>query len=98
MVKKCSKCQKNLPSQPKKGLQAYEVVHGKLSVQTFHFHGHGYLAIADHYSKISIIRRITGQWISTQVITFSEYGIPTRVVSNNEPLYLSNAYRALGQQ
>ena len=106
MTKNCSICQVNLPVQPKETLQphdipsrAWEVV----STDLFNCNNHEYLISADYYSKFPIIWKMNGLTTSNMVISamkqiFSEHGIPSRVDSDNGPLYSSEAFKEFAQQ
>ena len=78
---------------------AWEVV----GTDLFNCNNHEYLIIADYYSKFPIIQKMNGLTTSNMVIstmkqTFSEHGIPSRVVSDNGPQYSSEAFKEFSQQ
>ena len=105
MIKNCSICQENLPAQPKETLQPHDILSRAWEVvgrDLFNSNNHEYLIIVDYYSKFPIIRKMNGLTTSNMVITttkqvFSEHGIPSKDVSDNGPLYSSEALKEFAQ-
>ena len=68
----------------------------------FEFRGHSYLLVVDYYSRFIEIARLdctTSEEIILQTKKiFARYGIVEVVVSDNRPLYSSEAYAAFARQ
>ena len=106
LIKKCDICQYNLPSQTRESLLPHEIPDQPWEVvgtDLFHFGNCEYLIIVDYYSKFPIIRKMPGVCSSGAVIVatkqiFSEYGIPSKVVSDNGPQFSSFLYKKFANE
>ena len=101
IVKSCPQCQEHGKTQPRKPLQPHEIPTGPwqvLGTDIFTLYGEDYLLTVDYYSKYPIIRRLpSGQSTSQNVITFlkqtfSEHGIPLKLISDNGSQYSSHLF------
>ncbi len=68
----------------------------KVGMDLFQLEGHIYLIVADYYSKIPFVRRITSETsrcvIAKLKTLFSEHGIPDNVFSDGGPCFSSSEF------
>ena len=94
-VKTCSACQTNQSSQQAETLLPHDIPDGPwqmLATDIFHLDGNDYVIVADYYSKMPFVRRLTSTSTSATVISalkqlFGEHGIPHKLLSDNGPQY-----------
>ena len=94
-VKTCSICQSNQSSQQAETLLPHDIPDGPwqvLATDIFHLDGNDYVIVADYYSKMTFVRRLTSSSTSATVISvlkqlFGEHGIPHKLLSDNGPQY-----------
>ena len=94
-VKTCSICQSNQSSQQAETLLPHDIPDGPwqvLATDIFHLDGNDYVIVADYYSKMPFVRRLTSNSTSATVISvlkqlFGEHGIPHKLLSDNGPQY-----------
>ena len=90
-VKMCSVCQTNQSSQQAETLLPHDIPDGPwqvLATDIFHLDGNDYIIVADYYSKMPFVRRLTSNSTSTTVISvlkqlFGQHGIPHKLLSDN---------------
>ena len=94
-VKTCSVCQTNQSSQQAETLLPHDIPDGPwqvLATDIFHLDGNDNVIVADYYSKMPFVRRLTSNSTSATVISvlkqlFGEHGIPHKLLSDNGPQY-----------
>ena len=94
-VKMCSVCQTNQSSQQAETLLPHDIPDGPwqvLATDIFHLDGNDYVIVADYYSKMPFVQRLTSNSTSTTVISvlkqlFGQHGIPHKLLSDNGPQY-----------
>ena len=94
-VKTCTVCQTNQSSQQAETLLPHDIPDGPwqvLATDIFHLDGNDYVIVADYYSKMPFVRRLTSNSTSATVISalkqlFGEHGIPHKLLSDNGPQY-----------
>ena len=100
-VEHCNACQKHQKKnkkepilQPDTPSRPWETISSDL----FEFKGKTYLLISDQYSKFPVVRPLTGT-TSAAIINhlksiFSEYGIPSRLMTDNGPQYNCKEFKS----
>ena len=67
-----------------------------LGADVFHFNNKNYLCIVDYHSKFPIVKRLEGllaeSLITTIKVTFAEYGIPQKVMSDTGTNFVSDKF------
>ncbi|WP_419589125.1 DDE-type integrase/transposase/recombinase, partial [Thiolapillus sp.] len=99
-VKSCTVCQTHQNGQQAETLLQHDIPDGPWQVvasDIFHLEGNHYVIVADYYTKMPFIRRLSTTSSSASVITalkqlFGEHGIPTKLVSDNGPQYDCNEF------
>ncbi|WP_419601948.1 RNase H-like domain-containing protein, partial [Thiolapillus sp.] len=100
LVKSCTVCQTHQNGQQAETLLQHDIPDGPWQVvasDIFHLEGNDYVIVADYYTKMPFIRRLSTTSSSASVITalkqlFGEHGIPTKLVSDNGPQYDCNEF------
>ena len=93
-------CQTHQTGQQAETLLQHDIPDGPWQVvasDIFHLEGNHYVIVADYYTKMPFIRRLSTTFSSTSVITalkqlFGEHGIPTKFISDNGPQYDRNEF------
>ena len=101
LIARCHICQEfrnDLHKEPLINHEIIDIPFYKVGVDLFHVDGENYLLIVDYYSKFPDMIKLTNM-SSKEVIealkqTFSRYGIPKYVVSDNGPQFASEEYKA----
>jgi len=101
LVEHCDPCQKHQRKNQKEPILQPDVPTRPwetLSSDLFEFRGKQYLLIADQYSKFPVIRQLNST-TSAAIINhlksiFSEYGIPSRIITDNGPQYSCKEFKA----
>ena len=95
-IDKCTLCQENAPSNPQHSQYISEVPPHPwhtLGTDLFYHRKQDYLVLVDYFSKFLIVRKLpnstTRAIVKELSITFSEYGIPFIIWSDNGPYYSS---------
>ena len=103
-IDKCTLCQENAPSNPQCFQYISEVPPHPwhtLGTDLFYHRKQDYLVLVDYFSKFLIVRKIpnstTGAIVKDLSITFSEYGIPFIIRSDNGPCYSSQEFKTFLQ-
>ena len=102
LVKSCPQCQSIQPTQQKEPLKQPQIpscAWSHVAVDLFEAGNRQWLLITDYYSKYPIIRKLprpspSAVVIDTLKLTFSEMGIPERVISDNGPHFSSDVFAA----
>ena len=105
-VKSCHIYQEHQPAQQHETLLPHEIPSRPWEVvgtDMFFFHDADWLIIVDYYSKFPIVRRMPRPCLSSSVVSvtkqiFSETGVPSRVVSDNDPHFASACYEDLSKK
>lgn len=92
----CELCQEALPRQTREPLINHERPNMpwiKLGTDLFEIRGEHFIIISDYYSRFPIVRKLSSG-TSEDVIevvkeTFSLFGVPQEIISDNGPCYLS---------
>ena len=100
LVKSCEACQAHQAGNQKEPLEPHEIPHSpwtKLATDLFMLDGEDYLLITDYYSKYPLIHKLrntTSETVSAIVsATFSLYGVPLCIVSDNGPQYTGQPFQ-----
>ena len=68
-----------------------------LGADVFHFNNKNYLCIVDYHSKFPVIKRMEGlstaSLITKPKVTFAEYGIPCKIMSDAGTNFVSDKFR-----
>ena len=96
-VKSCHICQEHQLAHQHETLLSHEVPSRPWEVDgtdMFFFNVADWFIIADHYSKFPIVREMPRPCLSSNVVSvtkqiFSETGVPSQVVSDNGPHFIS---------
>ena len=99
-------CQEHQPAQQHETLLPHEIPSGPWGVvgtNMLIFNDADWLIIADYYSKFPIVRKMPRPSLSSSVVSvtkqiFSETGVPSRVVSDNGPHFVSACYADLSKK
>ena len=100
MVKTCQQCQEHMRANQKEPLMPHDVPKHPwhtLASDLFHLDNANYLLVADYHSKFPIVKRLNST-VSSAVIqklkeTFSEFGIPSKLMTDNGPQYSSYEFK-----
>ena len=99
-VKRCSQCQQNKPQQQKEPMLPHDIPKRPwhtLGTDLFHCKGQNYILVADYYSKFPVVKKLTSTTSSAIILQmksiFSEFGIPSKLISDNGPQYASEEFR-----
>ena len=69
----------------------------KLATDIFTFDNHNYLVMVDYTSKFPVVRKLSSMTarVVTEIIKsiFSEYGLPTTIISDNGPCYVAEYFQ-----
>ena len=103
-IDKCTLCQENAPSNPQCFQYISEVLPHPwhtLGTDLFYHRKQDYLVLVDYFSKFLIVRKLpnstTGAIVKELSITFSEYGTPFIIQSDNGPCYSSQEFKTFLQ-
>ena len=105
MVRKCQICTEYSSSQSARPLQNHEILTRPwqiIGTDLFHLDGKDYLLVSYYYSKFPFVRRLPINMTSSTVVgilkeLFSEQGIPERVMSDNGPQFVSEAFKTFAK-
>ena len=102
IVNNCETCHKFSANNRKQGpdgtlgLEIPMIPWPKLTMNIFTFDNNRYLVVVDYTSKFPLIRRLPSMtaWADTEMLKsiFTEYGLPTCIVSDNGPCYTSECF------
>ena len=102
----CEQCQKYQPSQTPEPLLQHETPSRPwctLATDIFQIDQRQYIIIADYFSKYPVIRKLPRPCSSAGVIdilqaTFSEQGIPEKLISDNGPHFASEQFKSFADE
>ena len=99
LIAKCDVCLKYSRCEQKQSMIPHDLPSGpwqKVGTDLFQLEGHVYLIVADYYSKMPFVRRITSKScrcvIANLKTLFSEHGIPDNVFSDGGPCCSSSQF------
>ena len=102
LVKSCEVCQTHQAGNQKEPLEPHEIPSSpwtKLATDLFMLDGENYLLITDYYSKYPLVHKLrsttSATVASTVSATFSLFGVPTQIVSDNGPQYAGQPFKAM---
>ncbi len=102
LVKSCTPCQEHQPSNQKEPLEPHDIPSTpwtKLATDLFSVKGDDYILITDYHSKYPILHKLPNTRSETisRIIatTFSMFGIPKEIVSDNGPQYTGQAFQEM---
>ena len=108
LVLNCQLCIKYLQSKCKLtphmslGQEIPTLLWTKLATDIFHFEGDSYLLLVEYTSRYPIIQKLTfmtAQYVIGHLkVTFSEYGWPDTIVSDNGQCYMAEAFTKTMQE
>ena len=100
MVSACPKCQAYMRANQKEPMIPHDVPKRPwhtLASDLFHLDGVNYLLTADYYSKFPVVKKLKSTTSSVVIqalkATFSEFGIPSRMMTDNGPQYSSEEFK-----
>ncbi|CAE1292605.1 unnamed protein product [Acanthosepion pharaonis] len=105
-TKSCSICQQHQPSQMQEPLMQHDIPTKPWDIvgtDLFDLHGSQWLIIADYYSKYPVVKHLPAHSPSSVIVNttrqvFAEFGIPSKVVSDNGPHFSSHLYREFAKE
>ena len=104
-VKLCDICMKYKPAQQKEPLVPHHVPSlpwSKLGVDIFEHRYYHYLLVADYFSKFPVVKELTNQTVGHVIrllkTTFSEYGVPATVYTDQGTQFVSQEFKQFALQ
>ncbi|CAE1232164.1 unnamed protein product [Acanthosepion pharaonis] len=105
-TKSCSICQQHKPSQMQEPLMQHDIPTKPWDIvgtDLFDLHGSQWLIIANYYSKYPVVKHLPAHSPSSVTVNttrqvFAEFGIPSKVVSDNGPHFSSHLYREFAKE
>ena len=102
LVNSCEVCQTHQAGNQKEPLTPHEIPPSpwtKLATDLFMLDGEDYLLITDYYSKYPLVHKLrntSSASVATAIsTTFSLFGVPTQIVSDNGPQYTGQPFKAM---
>ena len=104
-VKLCDICMKYKPAQQNEPLVPHLVNSlpwSKLGVDIFEHRYYHYLLVADYFSKFPVVKELTNQTVGHVIrllkTTFSEYGVPATVYTDQGTQFVSQEFKQFALQ
>jgi transposase InsO family protein len=105
LTKKCETCQAHQPSHQKEPLEPHDIPTTpwtKLATDLFQLDGDDYLLMTDYHSKYPVLTKMTStksEMVAKAVsATFSLFGPPAIIVSDNGPQYVGKPFQDMCQR